>query len=103
MRWFYDCYTRGGADPTDWRISPLRAPSLAGVASAFVLTAEFDPLRDEGDAYAHALEAAIVPTTLRTFDGMIHAFFGLSVVFDDAKSALDDVSTALRHAFGTLA
>jgi acetyl esterase len=102
MRWFYDCYTRGGADPADWRISPLRAPSLDGAAPAFVITAEFDPLRDEGEAYAHALRDAGVPTTLRAYDGMIHAFFGLPVAFDDAKTATEEVRQALREAFGTL-
>jgi acetyl esterase len=102
MQWFYDCYTRGGADPNDWRISPLRAPSHAGVAPAMVVTAEFDPLRDEGNAYARALETAGVPTELREYPGMIHAFFGLPVAFDDAKVAFDDVVRALRTAFGTL-
>jgi acetyl esterase/lipase len=102
MRWFYDCYTRDGADPDDWRISPLRAPSHAGVAPAMVVTAEFDPLRDEGNAYARALEAAGVATELREYPGMIHAFFGLPVAFDDAKVAFDDVIRALRTAFGTL-
>jgi acetyl esterase len=100
MRWFYDCYTRGGADPADWRISPLRAPSLAGVAPAFVATAEYDPLRDEGTAYARALEAAGVPVTLRNYDGMIHGFFGLPVAFDDAKVAFDDVTRALQDVLG---
>jgi acetyl esterase len=102
MRWFYDCYTRAGADPSDWRISPLRAGSHDGVAPAFVLTAEYDPLRDEGEAYARALESAGVPTTLRRYDGMIHAFFGMPVAFDDAKRAYDDATEALRNAFGTL-
>jgi acetyl esterase len=102
MRWFYDCYTRGGADPTDWRISPLQAPSFENVAPALVVTAEFDPLRDEGEAYAHALERAGVTATLRNYDGMVHAFFGLPVTFDDAKRAFDDVAQALREAFGTL-
>jgi acetyl esterase len=103
MRWFYDCYTRGGADPADWRISPLRAPSFEGVAPAMVVTAEFDPLRDEGEAYARALESAGVPTSVRRYDGMIHAFYGLPIAFDDAKRAYDDTTAALRNAFGTLA
>jgi acetyl esterase len=94
MRWFYDCYTRGGADPADWRISPLQAPSHEGVAPAIVVTAEFDPLRDEGNAYARALQGADVATDLREYPGMIHAFFGLPVAFDDAEAAFDDVVKA---------
>ena len=81
----------------------MRAPSHENVAPAFVLTAEFDPLRDEGEAYARALEAAGVPATVRRYDGMIHAFFGMPVAFDDAKRAYDDATEALRNAFGTLA
>jgi len=102
MRWFVDCYTRNGADATDWRIAPLRAPDLAGVAPALVITAEYDPLRDEGEAYARRLAAAGVPTELRRFDGMIHAFAALPAALDDGRAALDIVGTALRRAFGTL-
>jgi acetyl esterase len=102
MRWFVDCYTRGGADHTNWRISPLRAESLAGVAPALVLTAEYDPLRDEGEAYARRLEADGVPVELRRYDGMIHAFFGLSGTFDASRDAMTLVGTTLQRAFGTL-
>ena len=103
MQWFYDCYLRGGADGSDWRVSPARAVSLEGAAPAFVITAEFDPLRDEGDAYARALAEAGVAVTHSAYEGMIHAFFGLTAMFDDATVALDETARALRAAFGTLA
>jgi acetyl esterase len=102
MRWFFDCYTRGGADPTDWRISPSRVSSFEGVAPAFVVTAEYDPLRDEGEEYARKLEQAGVTVTTQRFDGVIHAFFGLSIAFDASRDAMTRAGTELRRAFGTL-
>ncbi len=107
MRWFFDCYTRGGADPTDPEISPLRAPDLragglAGLAPALVITAEYDPLRDEGEAYAAALGATGAAVSQTRYDGMIHAFFGLGAAFDAGNDALAEVGGTLRHAFGTL-
>jgi acetyl esterase len=102
MRWFFRCYTRGDVDPTDWRICPLRARDVAGVAPAPVFTAEFDPLRDEGEAYARRLLEAGVPVQKRRYDGMIHAFFGLSGAFDASRDALDRIGTEVRRAFGTL-
>ena len=102
MHWFLSCYGRGGADVTDWRISPLRASDLAGVAPAIVVTAEFDPLRDEGRAYARRLEAAGVSVTSYPYDGMIHGFFGWSAVFDASRDALQRIGRDLQRAFGTL-
>jgi acetyl esterase len=102
VRWFFDCYTNGTTDPADWHISPMRAPDLRGVAPAVVLTAEFDPLRDEGEEYAQRLRAAGIAVEQRRFDGMIHGFFGLSAAFDASRDAIDFVATALRRAFGTL-
>jgi len=101
MQWFFDCYTTGHVDPTDWHVSPLRASDLGGVAPAVILTAEYDPLRDEGAAYADRLREAGVAVEYRCFEGMIHSFFGLPA-FDAARDAMDFVATELRRAFGTL-
>ena len=99
MQWFVDCYTRGDADVADWHISPLRAPDVAGVAPAVVITAEYDPLRDEGEAYAKRLADAGVPVELTRYDGMIHAFCALPAVIEDGKRAMEQVAAALRKAF----
>jgi acetyl esterase len=103
MQWFNACYTKDRTiDPTQWQISPLRTPDLTGVAPAVVITAEFDPLRDEGEAYVERLRAAGVEVEHRRYDGMIHAFFGCPGAFDASRVAMDQVGTALRRAFGTL-
>ena len=102
LRWFFDWYTRGGTDPTDPRVSPMREAALTGVAPAVIVTAEFDPLRDEGEAYAQRLRDAGTPVEHRRYDGMVHGFFGLSGTFDASRDAVEFVATALRRAFGTL-
>lgn len=103
MKWFFDCYTaEGKTDAADWQISPLRAPDLRGVAPALVITGEYDPLRDEGEAYADRLRDAGVSVESRRYDGMIHAFFGCPGAFDASAEAMSQVGTALRRAFGTL-
>jgi acetyl esterase len=99
MEWFVECYTRGGADIDDWHISPLRADDVSGVAPALVITAEYDVLRDEGEAYADRLADAGVPVEHKRYDGMIHAFFALPTVLDDGKAAMQQVAAALRKAF----
>ncbi|HEX3538545.1 MAG TPA: alpha/beta hydrolase [Stellaceae bacterium] len=99
MRWFYEQYLRGPEDVGDWRVSPLRAPDLAGVAPALVLTAEYDPLCDEGDAYARRLEAAGVPVRHRRIEGQIHGFVGNGKIIRAAAPALDEAAAALRAAF----
>jgi acetyl esterase len=77
MEWFAGHYLADPAQGADWRVSPLRAKELAGVAPAIVCTAWFDPLRDEGIAYAAALESAGVPTRRHGGEGLIHGYFGL--------------------------
>ncbi|MGQ0802430.1 MAG: alpha/beta hydrolase [Actinomycetota bacterium] len=101
MRWFYNQYLRDERDGADWRFSPARAADLSGLPPAFVLTAEFDPLRDQGEAYAGQLEAAGVPVEARRYDGVFHGFFGLRDLMDPAQQAFDDVTKALRRALGT--
>ncbi len=103
MQWFFDCYTDGGThDPKQESISPLRAGDLRGIAPALVITAEYDPLCDEGEAYAARLREAGVPVEQRRYDGLIHGFFGLSAAFDASRDAVALVGTAVRRSFGTL-
>ncbi|WGR94393.1 alpha/beta hydrolase [Bradyrhizobium sp. ISRA443] len=86
MEWFCGHYLADKADGTDWRVSPLRAKSLASVAPAVVTTAWFDPLRDEGHAYAKALKAAGVPVTYHSGEGLIHGYFGLGDASEAARA-----------------
>jgi acetyl esterase len=72
--WFRENYLRDAADEADWRASPLKAPDLARLPPAYVITAGFDPLVDEGRAYADRLQTAGVPVTYECFEGMIHGF-----------------------------
>jgi acetyl esterase len=100
MRWFFFHYLRTADDGADPRVSPMRARDLAGLPPAFVVTAEFDPLRDQGMAYAEALVAAGVPVTAEVYEGMFHGFFAMTAMIDAAKVAFDDAVAALRAAFG---
>ncbi|MDN4982570.1 alpha/beta hydrolase [Bradyrhizobium arachidis] len=86
MEWFCGHYFTDPGDATDWRVSPLRASSLAGLAPAIVTTAWFDPLRDEGAAYAKALEAAGVRVKHHEGAGLIHGYFGLGDASDVARA-----------------
>jgi acetyl esterase len=99
MRWFQTHYLRDASDGENPYAAPLRARDLQGLPPALVITAEFDPLRDEGEAYAAHLRSAGVPTTLKRYDGMIHGFFNMGAVLDQARVAMADVAAALQDAF----
>ena len=86
MEWFCGHYLASEADGADWRVSPLRAKDHAGLAPAIVCTAWFDPLRDEGAAYAAALESADVPARHYTGEGLIHGYFGLGEASEVARA-----------------
>jgi acetyl esterase len=100
MRWFFDHYASSPRDFADWRMSPLRAPNLEGLPPAFVVTAEYDPLRDQGEAYAQRLRDAGVPTHSVRGDGLFHGFFGMHTFLPPAQAAWDAAIGALRAAIG---
>jgi acetyl esterase len=77
----------------------LRARHFANLPAAFVITAEYDPLRDEGRAYAERLRAAGTPTVYQDYSGMIHGFVTSAGVLDQGKQAIRDATAALRAAF----
>jgi acetyl esterase len=95
--WFTDHYL-GKRDRTHHRASPLFADDHAGVPPAMILTAGFDPLRDEAKAYADKLSAAGVAVDYRCYEGLVHGFFNMSAAVDVARRALDDAVSALRRA-----
>ena len=98
MEWYYDHYAPAGIDRTQPSISPLLAKSQAGLPPADVHVAEFDPLRDEGEAYAAALEAAGVPVTLTRHAGQIHTFFTNAHLFPRGLEAVGVAAGRLRSA-----
>ncbi len=100
VRWAWEQYLASPEDGANPLASPLRAPDLAGLPPAIVLTAEFDPLRDEGEAYAQRLVDAGVPTVHRRYDGMIHGFLWTAGVVDGSKELLDDLGRDVRSVLG---
>ena len=99
MPFYVASYLGPEGDATDPLASPLLAADLSNLPPAFVLTAGFDPLRDEGEAYAKRLEAAGVPTEYRCHEGMIHGFVSITGLIGSAEAGLADSAAALRAAF----
>ena len=100
MRYFRGHYLPNKADWLDWRASPLLAKSLAGLPPVFVMTAGFDPLRDEGRDYADRLAQEGVKTEYRNYADMVHGFITMGRVLDTANAALADCARALKKAWG---
>jgi acetyl esterase len=98
MEWFWGHYLASEADRTNPYACPAYAKTLRGLPPALVITAEFDPLRDEGEAYAARLREDGVSTTLKRYDGVTHGFFGMPALLDKSKAAITDASSALRAA-----
>jgi acetyl esterase len=98
MRWFWNHYVQDAALADDWHVSPLRARDHSGLPPAFIATAEFDPLRDDGRAYHAKLHDAGVPVTYVEYDGMIHGFYWMQGVADGARRLHADLAEAIREA-----
>ena len=96
---FYEKYLPTPADGANPRFSVLRAPSLAGLPSVTLITADIDPLRSEGRAYAEALASAGVSVDYVNYPGVTHEFFGMGVVVDEARTAVARVGANLKAAF----
>jgi len=101
MIWFWDQYVVSEAQRREPYASPLLAPSLKGLPPASIITAEYDPLRDEGEAYAAALRAAGVEVALHRYEGMIHAFVRRVQQFETARHAILKIGQQVRDAIGS--
>lgn len=97
MEWFYNHYL-GDQDRLVPYISPIRADDLSGLPAALIITAEYDPLRDEGEAYGKRLQEAGVEAEIVRVDGMFHGFFGFGDFIDKARECMDDAAVALKKA-----
>ena len=99
MAWFWDQYLTRPVDRQHPYAAPLRAADLNGLAPALIITAEYDPIRDEAEHYALRLQQAGVPTRLSRYDGMIHGFFRMFAVLERSHEALAEIAATLRAAF----
>jgi acetyl esterase len=98
MRWFWNHYCRDAGERRQPDASPLRAADLGRLPPALIVTAEFDPLRDEGEAYAAALRAAGVEAEALRFDGLVHDFFATAQIFHSSRTAFEAVCRRLATA-----
>ena len=97
MKWFWNHFIENEGQANDPYVSPLRAENLSDLPPALIITAEYDPLRDEGESYGKRLQQAGVKVTMSRYPGMIHAFIRMTARLDKAKEALDEVAGTLRR------
>ncbi|MEE2791265.1 MAG: alpha/beta hydrolase [Acidobacteriota bacterium] len=100
MEYFWTHYVRSPSDAEHPYCSPLAAEDHAGLPPALIVSAEFDPLCDDGRNYANKLEAAGVPTKFSVYDGMIHGFLWMSGVLDQSKALVDEIGREVRAVLG---
>jgi acetyl esterase len=98
MDYFWGHYLARPEDGRNPHASPIKAESLAGLPPAMVITAECDPIRDQGEAYAQRLRESGVPVSVKRYEGAIHVFFNLAGVIDSGKQAIRDAGAALKKA-----
>lgn len=100
MMWFWDLYLNGNmGDKNNPLVAPMKAADLSGLPPATVITAEYDPLRDEGEAYGEKLRQAGVATVTQRYDGMIHGFFGMTDLLEGSRQAMTFAVKQLKAAF----
>lgn len=99
MAWYQDCYAPGLTETSDIALSPCKAENLSGLPPAQIITAEFDPLRDDGKRYGERMAAAGVPVEYTCMKGMIHGYWHYGKLIDAATDALTMNIEALKHAF----
>ncbi|GKS68597.1 acetyl esterase [Nitrosomonas sp. PY1] len=99
LQWMFNFYLRTDADRVDWRFAPLEAPDLSKLAPAHLVLAEFDPLLDEGMAYAERLLDSGVVTQVHVYSGMVHDFARLSNIVEEAEEVRQDLAKILAKAF----
>jgi acetyl esterase len=99
MTWFVNHYLNSAEDRTNPLASPLLARDLTGLPPAWIVTAEYDPLRDEGEFYCRSLRAAGVQAEVQRYNGMPHGFFSFMAALDAGRSAFADAASRLRTAF----
>jgi acetyl esterase len=100
MEWFRDHYLTSPADRTNPDSAPLLAADHSGLPPAYIVVAEYDPLRDDGFAYADKLRAAGVPVTVKHYEDQLHVFFTMVNVMESADEAVADVGKAIKAAVG---
>ncbi|MDP1786273.1 alpha/beta hydrolase [Nitrosomonas sp.] len=99
LQWMFTNYLRTDADRADWRFAPLQASDLGDLAPVFLVLAEYDPLLDEGIAYAEKLRAAGIPTLVKIYSGMTHDFARLGNIVNEADQVRKDIARELANAF----